>query len=242
MCKVSSHTKVPDLSTPSPPTDLSFIPNNPTCTKAYSLVSSHLPPTILNHSIRVFQYASHISTLPLSPVFDHLAWSCRSTEDKETLMFIASMFHDLGACDEFDGEERFEVCGADAARRFMETMGFDGSARDDVWTAIACHTSPGIAENIAPLARIIRLAVLCDFDRVGVREEMGVVGMVGELEGGLPRWDIEKMLGDMVVRQIARKDGRDRVKKAPGNSWPGNLWRGDVEMREKGLHGVNIYF
>jgi hypothetical protein len=160
------------------------------------------------------------------------------------LMFIASMFHDLGACDEFDGDERFEVCGADAARRFMknEEMGFDGSARDDVWTAIACHTSPGIAENIAPLARIMRLAVLCDFDRVGIREEMGVVGMVGKLEGRLPRWEIEKVLGDMVVRQIARKDGRDRVKKAPGNSWPGNLWRGDVEMREKGVQGVNIYF
>ena len=159
-------------------------------------------------------------------------------------MFVASMFHDLGACDNFNGDERFEVCGADAARRFMESeeTSMDESAGDDVWTAIACHTSPGIAENVAPLARIIRLAVLCDFDRVGVRQEMGVVGMVPEFEGKLPRWGIEKVLGDMVVKQITRKDERDRAKKAPGNSWPGNLWRGYVEMREKGLEGVNIYF
>lgn len=124
-----------------------------------------------------------------------------------------------------------------------EHSGMGGSARDEVWTAIACHTSPGIAENVAPLARVIRQAVLCDFNRVNVRESVGVVGMVREVEARLERGEVERELGDRVVSQVARsREGRERERKAPGHSWPGELWRGFVEMDTRGEVGVNIYF
>ena len=251
MCKIASHAEDPNTTTTppiSPPADLSFIPPNPICLKAYTHASTHLAPAILSHSIRVFLYARHIANLPLPSSFKDFAWSRRSAENQETLIFIAALFHDIGTCDNFDGDERFEVCGADAAVNFMKDeeqgagKGMGASARDDVWTAVACHTSAGIAENIAPLARIIRLAVLCDFDRVGIREELMVLGMVGEMEGRFERRDIERVLGEAVVGQIRRREGGRRDRKAPGNSWPGGLWRGAVEMREKGLDGVNIYF
>jgi hypothetical protein len=251
MCKLPEHSKALGESTSatfSLPTDLSFIPSNAICQNAYTFASSQLAPTILNHSIRVFLYAKHISTLPLPPQFADFAWSRRSTSNQETLLFIAALFHDVGTADAFDGEDRFEVCGANAATAFMESLekehsGMGGSARDEIWTAIACHTSPGIAENIAPLARIIRQAVLCDFNRVDVREEVGTVGMVGEFETGYPRGDIERDLGDRVVEQIGKtKEGGERERKAPGQSWPGGLWRGHIEMKGRGEVGVNIHF
>jgi hypothetical protein len=251
MCKVASHAEDPAATTTpptSPPADQSFIPANPICLKAYSHACTYLAPAILNHSIRVFLYARHIATLPLPPSFKGFSWSRRSAENQETLIFIAALFHDMGTSDAFDGDERFEVCGANAAVDFMTReeqaagKGMGASARDDVWTAVACHTSAGIAENITPLARIVRLAVLCDFDRVGIREELMVLGMVGEMEGRFERRDVERVLGKAVLGQIRRRKGGGRDRKAPGNSWPGGLWRGAVEMREKGLEGVNIYF
>lgn len=188
MCKLADHHNDP-TTTAAPPTDLPFIPDNDLCRKTYTFASSRLPPAILNHSHRVFLYARHIATLPLPSSFDDFAWHRRSPEHRETLLFLAAMLHDLGACDEFNGDARFEVCGADAAAGFMARNGLGGSMRDDVWTAIACHTSPGIAEGVAPLARILRLAVLCDFDRPGMRSEMGVLGMCEGVEAELPRMD-----------------------------------------------------
>jgi hypothetical protein len=41
-------------------------------------------------------------------------------------------------------DERFEVDGANAARRFLQQHGVPEAAIDIVWDAIALHTTPGI--------------------------------------------------------------------------------------------------
>ena len=145
----------------------------------------------------------------------------------------------------FNGDERFEVCGADAAITFIRTNAPAIDERDvyDVWAAIACHTSPGIAERIVPLARVLRLGVLVDFDRPGLRVELGAVELSAVLEGRYTRMEIERVLGDAVVAQIMSKpEGEGRLMKGPKNSWPGWLLKGYLEMQKEGVDGVNRYF
>jgi hypothetical protein len=62
-----------------------------------------------------------------------------------------------------------------------------------------------------------------------------VVGLKREVEGRIPRDDIEKVLGDAVVRQAVGREA-----KAPGGSWPGDLVR--ARREDPGWEGVNRGF
>jgi hypothetical protein len=225
------------------PSFQSLIPATVLSKKVYDFASQHLSPAIFNHSLRIYLYSSHLATLPqLPPTPPTLRPSpCQRLQD---LLFTASMFHDIGTSSSFNGPSRFEICGADAAVSFLHSHAPEIPATEvhDVWTAIACHTSPGIGEEISVLSRLIRLAVMTDFDYPGLRVELGVVAMVEGSEGRLPRLDIEKVLGDAVVKQIMeKKEGVERNRKAPGDSWPGRLLKGELE-KEEGYTGVNAAF
>jgi len=54
------------------------------------------------------------------------------------------------------------VEGADLAGSRLIAHGFDEQQADEVWEAIALHTSGGIAERRGPLARLTRAGVLAD--------------------------------------------------------------------------------
>ena len=104
---------------------------------AEELLVQRLQPAILNHSARVFELARAIAAHEGCPV------------DVAALR-IASLFHDAGTADEYDGPQRFEVEGADAAAAFLSAQGWDATRVDSVWEAIALHTSPQIAERRGP--------------------------------------------------------------------------------------------
>lgn len=75
--------------------------------------------------------------------------------------------------------------------------------RHKVWTAIALHTSAGIAERIDPLTRLVRFGVKLDFSKA-VRENLGATSYAAQIEDYLPRLNIEKVLADAVVRQAVK--------------------------------------
>src|SRR5258708_3196754 len=61
------------------------------------------------------------------------------------LLYIGAIFHDMGLTEPYRSpDERFEVDGANAARRFLERHGVPEAEVDVVWDAIALHTTPGI--------------------------------------------------------------------------------------------------
>lgn len=213
-------------------------PQTPVCLKALKLVQDAVSEPILNHSLRVYLIARWLSDK------ENHAWT---SPDKASLLFIASIFHDLGASDLYNGKQRFEVEGADAAKSHLLYHGTSFTESQQVWTAIALHTSPGIAERIDPLARIIRLAVKVDFS-ASFREEMGATGVCAEVEEHLPRLDVERALGDAVVKQAGEKltpGGVNKLawpstEKHPSASWPGILLRAHLENSEH--EGINPAF
>jgi HD superfamily phosphohydrolase YqeK len=150
------------------------------------------------------------------------------------LLFTACLFHDIGTTDEYDGSQRFEIEGADAAVKHLDQFDVRQADKHDVWTAIACHTSPQIAERIGELSKLVRLAVITDFGRKSSAWDI-LVPLRKELENELERAEIEKILGDAVVEQAKR-----HPEKAPLVSWPGAMYR--AHLAEPDWSGVNKMF
>ncbi|KAF7550494.1 hypothetical protein G7Z17_g5667 [Cylindrodendrum hubeiense] len=216
---------------------LDSIPQTEVCSTALALARDVLPEPLFNHSLRVFFIAKFFAEKEGSE------WA---GAEKLPLLFVATVCHDLGASDLYNGHQRFEVEGADAAQQHLHTHGALDSDAHEVWVAIALHTSNGIAERISSLARLVRLAVKTDFSPAAFREELGVKDYASQLEERLPRLGIEQALGDAVLKQAAKiPDHVDSLTwpnpdKHPGASWPGILLRAHLENPTH--EGVNPAF
>lgn len=134
------------------------IPETAAVAEATRLIQKMTSPLIYHHSRRVFVFGVlHARRLGLEP-------------DPE-LLYLSAMFHDTGLLTSFsDTEQRFEVDGADHARKFMLDHGFPANAADVVWTAIALHTTPGIPGRMGPEIAITNFGVLTDVLGLGLDE------------------------------------------------------------------------
>lgn len=215
---------------------LDEMPRDAAASTALKLAQHALSAPIFNHSLRVYFLAKHIAEKEQSE------WA---NPDFLPLIFVASICHDLGASDHYNGKQRFEVEGADAAKAHALSHGMSSEQAHQIWVAIAVHTSPGIAERIDPLSRLVRLAVKADFSRV-FAAELGLTEYAAEVERSLPRLEVERALADAVVKQAVKIP--DRVdsltwpssEKHPSASWPGILLRAHLENPD--YEGVNPAF
>lgn len=226
----------------------SCVPKDAFCRTLYHYAEKCLDPEILNHSLRVYIYVSALNHIDLTsfphnqPTAGFEIYLPRASDSKidSSVLFVASMFHDMGACATHDHDQRFEVCGADAAVDYMQTHGMsDQSSQRKVWEAIALHTSPGIAERMGRLTRTLRMALNAEFGNQLYRNLLDE-GFVESTETLLPRGEIEKVLSDCVAGQAERREGEERNAKAPAVSWPWNLLR--CKFEEPEWKGVNKGF
>lgn len=211
------------------------MPDDDISQAAYKHAHAHLNPTILNHSLRVYLLAHGLGTREDSPYID---------KEHVHLLFTACILHDIGTTAVHNGPQRFEVEGADGATALLTSHGIAAAEAHDVWVAIAVHSSPGIAERIAPLSRLVRMGVAMDFKRTAALRLTSDED-VQRIEEAFPRGEIEKVLGDAVVEQVLAREregeGAETVgAKAPASSWPGGLVKSQRE--NPGWEGVNKAF
>ncbi len=73
------------------------------------------------------------------------------------------MFHDMGLQPPYASQtERFEVDGANAAADFLRRHGIGDGSIDDVWDAIALHTTPGIPKHKRAVVALVTAGVEMD--------------------------------------------------------------------------------
>lgn len=131
------------------------IPDTTLVREATELVREVASPLLFHHSRRVFLWGSlHGREQQLG--FD------------PELLYVGAMFHDLGLTKRFGRtDQRFEIDGADEARRFLGTHGITGEAADRVWTSIALHTTPEIPLHMAPEVALVTRGVELDVLGIG---------------------------------------------------------------------------
>jgi hypothetical protein len=111
---------------------------------------------LFNHSSRTFCFAS-------------LAGQRQELKFDPELLYIGAMFHDIGLVPKYSSaSDRFEVDGAHAARDFLQKHHIAQQDIDDVWTAIALHTTPGIPQYMHPVVALLTAGVELDVLGIGL--------------------------------------------------------------------------
>ena len=126
------------------------VPDGRVARAATELVRDTETELLFNHSRRVFLFGA-LSGQRRGLIFD------------PELLYVGAMFHDMGLMAPYRSPtERFEVDGANAARDFLTQHGFAERDIEQVWDAIALHTTPGIPKHKKPVVALVTAGVEMD--------------------------------------------------------------------------------
>ncbi|MFF0451646.1 HD domain-containing protein [Streptomyces sp. NPDC004609] len=131
------------------------IPDSALAREATELVREAAEPLLFHHSRRVFLWGA-----------------LRGREQRlgfdPELLYVGAMFHDLGLTERYRRTgQRFEIDGADEARRFLHAHGITGEMADRVWSAVALHTTPEVPLHMAPEIALVTRGVELDVLGIG---------------------------------------------------------------------------
>ncbi|MDZ8261885.1 HD domain-containing protein [Nostoc sp. ChiQUE01b] len=166
------------------------IPNSEICQKATQLVAEVSPTFLCNHCIRTF-------------LFGDLLGQRDGLKCDRELLYLGAVLHDLGLSDRFDGEQRFEVDGADAAQAFVLEHGLSDEKAEIVWDAVALHTSLGIASRKQPEIALVHLGASADV--LGIRMADILPETVEQVLDAYPRFGFNAAMTELLVSQVKRK-------------------------------------
>ncbi|GAB2640777.1 HD domain-containing protein [Prescottella soli] len=126
------------------------IPDTDLVREATSLVRDVADETLFNHSRRVFLWGA-------------LKSAARGLDVDLELAYVGGLFHDLGLTSAYaTKDQRFELDGAEAARKFLLEHGRSEQEARNVWLAIALHTTPEVPLRLAPEVAVVTLGVETD--------------------------------------------------------------------------------
>jgi HD domain-containing protein len=163
------------------------------------------PEVIYNHTVRSYLFARELLTANGLPD-DH----------DDELLFLTCVLHDLGATDHANHEQRFEVDGADAAARFLREHDVDETRIEAAWTAIALHTSVGVAHRFGPIPAAAQMGISTDI--VGALRHALPEGYADRVHAAWPRYDLGYALVEVIAGQADRNPA-----KAPPLSFPAHV-------------------
>src|ERR1700691_560437 len=166
------------------------VPDTALVRDAIDLSRSVLEPFLFNHVMRSWLFGIV------------LAESAVIAPDAE-LLAVAAILHDLGLTERYNGENRFEVDGANAAREFLEESGISAQQTQLVWDAIALHTTPTLALHKEPEVVMTHSGIAVDVLGAGLDR------ISGEKQGAIlaefPRLALKNRLKDCLCNIVRRK-------------------------------------
>ncbi|SFO25618.1 HD domain-containing protein [Amycolatopsis rubida] len=186
------------------------LPATPLADAVVELVRPVESQSVFNHSVRTYLFARLVADRLAVSGFD------------DDLLFAACVMHDIGVAPDGPHVERFEVEGADRAAGFLLKQGISTADADEVWQAIALHTTAGIAEHRGPLCLLVRAGVSVDFGGPIAAEYLTTVTDEegGAIHAAYPRLEMVRSLTDAIVAQAAKNP-----KNAPVPSTPADFLR-----------------
>lgn len=130
------------------------IPDTPLVREITEYIRDTADDLLFHHSRRVY-------------LFGALQGQRRGVKPDLELLYAGAMFHDIGLTEAYRSSQlRFEVDGANAARDFLTERGISAEDAQNVWLAIALHTTPGVPEFLSPEVALVTAGV--ETDVVGI--------------------------------------------------------------------------
>jgi hypothetical protein len=167
------------------------IPDSKMARQAAELVRQHETEMLFNHSVRVYVFGA------MKGIRNNLKFDAE-------LLYVAALFHDLGIVDTYHTDtKRFEVDGADAARKFLRSHGVTEAKADLVWQAIALHTTPGIPQYMRPEIALTNAGVVMDV--VGIGYDEYTAEQREQVIAALPRHDFKNEFIQVQARSALKK-------------------------------------
>ncbi|WP_249644755.1 nuclear transport factor 2 family protein [Nocardia sputi] len=183
------------------------LPASDLAVAADALVAEVSPPLVYNHCVRAYLYARELAAVD----------GLRAGADyDDELLYLSCLLHDLGATDFANGDQRFEIDGADAAAEFLRSKGVDEQRVQTVWNAVALHTSDGIARRFGTVEALMQMGTGADI--AGLRRAQLSDGFAARVHAVWPRYDLGYAFGEILARQV-----RDNPAKGSWFTFPGQL-------------------
>ena len=157
--------------------------------KAAALVEHAHSKSLLNHVHRTWWFGEFIGKK-------------REMKYDRELVYLASLLHDLGLSQDHAADKRFEVDGADAASRFLQSHDYPKSKVDLVWDAIALHATPDIADRKEPEVALVHFGAFVDV--MGLRIEEISPALIDDTLALYPRLGFKKAFTEALA-EVARK-------------------------------------
>lgn len=189
------------------------LPTTPLARAAQRVIDTELTPAMRNHSIRAFLFARAAAA----------AQGVRAGADyDEETMYLICALHDIGLADIANGDQRFEVDGADYAAEFLESQGVTDDRVDIVWDAIAAHTTGLSSSPVYRRRRPAAIWVAVDGIAIdiGGNARMLPPGYAGRVHAGYPRHG-----GIRALTRIVEEQAVANPAKAQPGSLPGEILR-----------------
>jgi uncharacterized protein (TIGR02246 family) len=185
------------------------LPDSSLARDAYAHAAQAISVSLLNHSVRSYVFArARAQTRGLRPNSDY----------DDELLLVSCLLHDIGLSEQANGDQRFEVDGADAAAAFLRERGVEERRIAIAWDAIALHTSTGIVEHKGTEVTLTHAGTGTDV--LGIRGESLPVGLADQVHALLPRLNLAFALNDAIVTQAKAKP-----RKAIPMTFPGEVLR-----------------
>jgi hypothetical protein len=182
------------------------LPNSAIACAARQFAFDVSPVFVAHHSVRSYLFARELAA----------ASGLRGDVDyDDELVFLSCMLHDLGVTEYANGDQRFEVDGADAAARFLRDHGVPEARVSTVWQAIALHTSIGLAHKFGAEQAIAQMGISVDI--VGTDRQMLPPGFADRVHTSWPRHDAGYALAELVARQVEANPAKGHPMTFPGH-------------------------
>jgi len=202
------------------------IPDSALAREATELVRAATDDLLFHHSRRVFLFGSLQGRL------------LGLTADPE-LLYVGAMFHDLGLTERFRrDDQRFELDGADEARRFLAAHGVPAHRVRLVWESIALPTTPEVPWRLEPAVALVTAGV--ETDVLGIGYERLAQADVAAVTAAHPRPGFKKAIvdafadgfrhrphttfgtvnGDVLEHRVPGYRHVDFVEVIEGSAWP----------------------
>ncbi|WP_325072523.1 HD domain-containing protein [Paraburkholderia acidisoli] len=166
------------------------------------------------HTRKAMALVEHIHSRPMMAHVHRTWWFAAYLGEKRGLkydpeiVYLASLYHDLGLTEPYGAGQRFEVDGADAASRLLLADGYTKEKADLVWDGIALHSSGGIADR--KQAEIALIYLGAHVDVFGLFLDEITPSFVDDVLQLYPR-DGFKLAFQQAIAEVARKKPQTAV-------------------------------